>query len=89
MTNSGEKCLIIVSAKIDEHLGKSYEKCEQNNGSWAKVHKIQTSVTRRKKWNSMISFYFEIPGLTSFLMIPLTTVYDEYIDKIDWINLIV
>ena len=49
ITNSGEKCLIIVSAKIDEHLCKSYEKCEQNNGSWAKVHKIQTSVIRRKK----------------------------------------
>ena len=46
------------------------------------VHtKLQSSITPRKKRNSKKSFYFWILRWTSFLMIPLTFLYDEYIDR--------
>ena len=43
--------------------------------------KLQTSITPRKKQNSKESFYFRILRWTSFLMIPLTFLYDEYIGR--------
>ena len=46
------------------------------------VHtKNQSSITPRKKGNSKKSFQFRILRWTSFLMIPLTILHDEYIDR--------
>ena len=48
------------------------------------IHKTsimeKTSITPWKKPNSKKSFLIYILSWTGFLMIPLTTLYDEYID---------
>ena len=44
-------------------------------------HKIQTTITHSRKRNADKSFIFHILRWTGFLMILLTTLYDDYIDR--------
>ena len=43
--------------------------------------KIKTSITPYKKQKLKKSFYFHILRWTGFLMMPLTTLYDYYVDR--------
>ena len=64
------------------NLKKKCTKSEQNQAKYPVVHtKLQPLITPRKKRNSKKSFHFPSLRWTSFLMIPLTILYDEYIDQ--------
>ena len=71
-----------INILINKYLNlKNYTKSEQSC-QISRVHtKFQSSITPRKKRNSKKSFYFRILRWTSFLMIALAFLYDEYIDR--------
>ena len=70
-----------LSAEIDQTLCKKYEKCEQNSGSEPNVHKILNLRNSSDKKKQNLKSFFLILRLANFIMIPLTNLYDEYIDR--------
>ena len=68
-------------SKIDEIAGEIPENVNKNIGNPSIIHKLQTSITPCKIRNSKKSFSFHILRWRGFLMIPLTTLYDQYIDR--------
>ena len=64
-------------------MKKNCTESEQNHAKYPSrcSHKLQSWITPRKKPNSKKSFKFPILRWTSFLVIPLLFLYDEYIDR--------
>ena len=67
-----------ILTKLCQILAKITENLNKNSRMFTKLY---TSITTFKKRKSEKSFQFRILHWTGFSMIPLTILYDEYIDR--------
>ena len=77
-------------SSIDKILGKIRENANKNTANRSKIHKkwkrrilknSQKLTLENAILNFLKSFYLQILRLSSFLMMPVSTIYDENIDR--------
>ena len=67
-------------SKLDEFLSEIPEKINRNIGNPSIIHKTSNLDNSLQNTKLNKKFHFNILRWRGFLMIPLTIVYDEYID---------